>query len=517
MYFLPYTHSDYYHLFSLNKQLILPEFGKENKEKNKRLEHITQPWRDSADTIHDSEYRQMSRLVPELYEPSNIPHPIVVFNGPPPESDTPSQVINGQTDSKDDSTVTPSISVEVQTSREPLEYNTLLDCKIMSHKTANESEQKTALYELSEDIKIGADMLSLLPKGQTLEEVEANYDSQGTSDEDEDDNCEQDEEDFSSIRIATGEPVIMERSEGTSSKDEESEMNKGKPSLRMRDGGSDVHTVYSSESLDLSKTIKNAEDIYVMSYEIPAERIEARSVSSADMTNQNVFEVHLPEKEKIMNVDQYEAGDRAEDIIQKEQMVKEKLEYSHSRKHEVQRPRESPHEYAARRDIPTGYISYAEHAESKSTYKTDDQANIVQSTEVSETDDEKLRMRQTTINFSGRSGSVSSSVSITEQLSHSHNKWSTGKGKTKGRSHDVEAEPSRVNKLGNKEKNIIPSNTDKIQINLPSSSRLKQDIDDIEYDSDFEVSDVEGVSISASSLTSTSIPDDLVTPGEEEF
>ncbi|XP_063615900.1 uncharacterized protein LOC134789117 [Penaeus indicus] len=506
----------------LNKQLIIPEFGKEKKEKNKRLEHITQPWQDSADTIHDSEYRQMSRLVPELYEPSNIPHPIVVFNGPPPESDTPSQVINRQIDGKDGSPVNPSISLEVEASREPLEYNTLRDCKIMSHKTANESEQKTALYELSEDIKIGADMLSLLPKGQTLEEVEANYESQDTSDEDEDDdNCEQDEEDFSSIRIATtyhtGEPVIMERSEGTSSKDEESEMNKEKPSLRMRDGGSDVHTAYSSESLDLSKRIQNAEDIYVMSYEIPAEKIEARSVSSADMPSQSVFEVHLPEKEKIQNLDQHEAGDRAEGIIEKEQMVKENSEYSHSRKHEVQRPRESPHEYAGKREIPTGYISYAEHAESKPTYKTDDLANIVQSTEVSETDDEKLRMRQTTFNFSGRSGSLSSSVSITEQLSQSHKKWSKGKGESKGRSHDLEAEPSRVDELGNKEKKIIPTNTDRIQINLPSSSRLKHETDDIEYDSDFEVSDVEGVSISASSLTSTSIPDDLVTPGEEEF
>ncbi|XP_027224853.2 centrosomal protein of 78 kDa [Penaeus vannamei] len=506
----------------LNKQLIIPEFGKENKEKSKRLDHITQPWSDSADTVHDSEYRQMSRLVPELYEPSNIPHPIVVFNGPPPESDMPSHVINRQSDVKDGLTVNPSISVEeVQISREPLEYDTLLDCKRKSHKTANESEQKTTLCELSEDIKIGADMLSLFPKGQTLEEVEDNYESQGTSDEDEDDNCEQDEEDFSSIRIATTyhtrEPVIMERTEGTSSKDEESEISKGKPSLITRDADSDVQNVNSSESQDLSKRIKDAEDIYVMSYEIPAERIEAMSVSSADISSQNVFEVHLPENEKFLNLDQHEAGERAEGIIEKEQMVKENSEYSHSRKHEGQTHRESPLEYAARREIPTGYISYAEHAERKRTYKTDDLANVVQSTEVSETDDEKLRMRQTTFNFSGRSGSISSSVSITEQLSHSHNKWSTGKGETKGRSRNIEGEPSRVDKPGNKEKNIIPTNTDKIQINLPSSSRLKQEIDDIEYDSDFEVSDVEGVSISASSLTSTSIPDDLVTPGEEEF
>lgn len=513
------SNSDYCHLLRLNKQLIIPEFGKENKDKNKSLEHNPQPLPDSADIFQDSEYRQLSRLVPELYEPSNIPHPIVMFSGCSPESDASSQIVNRQTDGVDGVAVKPSsLGEEEQVSSVTPEYNALPDCTMRPCKTANESEQKTALNELSEDILIGANMLSLLPKGHALGEAEGNYESQGTSDEDEDDNVDQDEEDISSVHIATTyhtrEPVLMERSEGTCSKDEESETSKGDRRFSMREqslGGSDV---YSSESQDLLKRIQNAEDIYIMSYET-GERIEAQSVSSADMSNQNVvFEVSLPENEKIQNLDHHKDRDRAEAILEREQTVKKNPKHSYSRELKVERQRESHLKYDSRSEIPVqDYVGYVENAEMKGTYKTDDLANIAQSTEVSETDDEKLRMRQTTFNFSGRSGSVSSSVSITEHLSHSHNKWSAGKGATKGRNHNVEAEPDKVYKPGNKEN----KNTDKIQISLPSSNRLQQEVDEVEYGSDFEVSDVEGVSISASSLTSTSIPDDLVTPGEEEF
>ncbi|KAK7077869.1 hypothetical protein SK128_024774 [Halocaridina rubra] len=127
----------------------------------------------------------------------------------------------------------------------------------------------------------------------------------------------------------------------------------------------------------------------------------------------------------------------------------------------------------------------------------------------SETDDEKLQLRKI-IQQGGRSGSASS-LSITEQLSQSHSKWTSSFRKSY-KAKDMN------------EGNMFNANFDKLQGtgNLISKDYKVEkhklvDKAAMDYESDFEVSDVEGLSISASSLTSTTIPDDLVTPGEEEF
>ncbi|XP_064095343.1 uncharacterized protein LOC135207485 [Macrobrachium nipponense] len=119
----------------------------------------------------------------------------------------------------------------------------------------------------------------------------------------------------------------------------------------------------------------------------------------------------------------------------------------------------------------------------------------------SETDDEKLQMKKA-IRQAPRSGSVSS-VSITEHLSNSHSSWTKlGKNRVK----------KTVKYESTKSKTPAPGLVDSKKVESTSPKDIP-----MEYDSDFEVSDVEGLSISASSLTSTTIPDDLVTPGEEEF
>ncbi|XP_045603784.2 uncharacterized protein [Procambarus clarkii] len=128
-------------------------------------------------------------------------------------------------------------------------------------------------------------------------------------------------------------------------------------------------------------------------------------------------------------------------------------------------------------------------------------------TEVSETDDDKLRMQTASLLLLNRSGSASS-VSITEHLSHSHSLWSkqihrkTDKAPTVG-----------VIKTQNSDDGMCIE----YKSNIPQLALLKNEPSPVEYGSDFEVSDNEGISISSSSLASTSIPEDLLTPGEEEF
>ena len=128
----------------------------------------------------------------------------------------------------------------------------------------------------------------------------------------------------------------------------------------------------------------------------------------------------------------------------------------------------------------------------------------------SETDDEKLQMKRT-VRHAARSGSISS-VSITEHLSQSHSNWT---GLRKPRSNN------RLNKNSdykNKRNEICVSGVTRNKEIISGIPELPlKDNTHIDYDSDFEVSDIEGLSISASSLTSTTLPDDLVTPGEEEF
>ncbi|XP_068219500.1 centrosomal protein of 78 kDa-like isoform X2 [Palaemon carinicauda] len=119
----------------------------------------------------------------------------------------------------------------------------------------------------------------------------------------------------------------------------------------------------------------------------------------------------------------------------------------------------------------------------------------------SETDDEKLQMKKT-FRRAARSGSISS-ISITEHLSNSHSSW-TKLGKP------------RVKKTVKYESPQSKTPMSRVVDSKEVETIMPKDIP-MEYDSDFEVSDVEGLSISASSLTSTTIPDDLVTPGEEEF
>ncbi|XP_042220209.1 uncharacterized protein LOC121865002 isoform X2 [Homarus americanus] len=141
-----------------------------------------------------------------------------------------------------------------------------------------------------------------------------------------------------------------------------------------------------------------------------------------------------------------------------------------------------------------------------------------QNNDVSETDDEKLKMQKTTFIWLNRSGSGSSSVSITEHLSHSHSHWSKSSQKKPNKhgssEHSSDIAP-QLEMPGNKGDD--EGKCDGFKLNSPSPAAVQNDNDLVEYDSDFEISDVEGLSISPSSLASTSIPDDLLTPGEEEF
>ncbi|XP_071513525.1 LOW QUALITY PROTEIN: uncharacterized protein [Panulirus ornatus] len=138
-------------------------------------------------------------------------------------------------------------------------------------------------------------------------------------------------------------------------------------------------------------------------------------------------------------------------------------------------------------------------------------------TDLAETDDEKLRMQKNSFQISNRSSSVSS-VSITDHLSNSHFRWSKGskkKSNKHGYSESNSCEAPKVEVTRSKDNGRVKH--DKVNLGTHSPHFVKNENGLQDYGSDFEISDVEGISISASSLTTTSIPDDLLTPGEEEF
>lgn len=117
----------------------------------------------------------------------------------------------------------------------------------------------------------------------------------------------------------------------------------------------------------------------------------------------------------------------------------------------------------------------------------------VQTSEVSETDDEKMRNLSIWLHgrMRGRTStpSSSSSLSISEQLQQSHSSW------TKGQGHRLER---------GKEVKELPNG---------------RGVEDVHGESEFEfdASDLEDLSISGITLTNTSVPEDLHTPGEEDF
>ncbi|XP_069939837.1 uncharacterized protein [Cherax quadricarinatus] len=135
--------------------------------------------------------------------------------------------------------------------------------------------------------------------------------------------------------------------------------------------------------------------------------------------------------------------------------------------------------------------------------------------DISETDDDKLRMQKASSLLLNRSGSASSSVSISEHLSQSHFHWCKGTNKTeKGNSEPIDKTPKEETRESIDNSGGMYSD---IKMEIPQFVLVQTEPISMEYGSDFEVSDVEGVSISSASLATTSIPEDLLTPGEEEF
>lgn len=110
--------------------------------------------------------------------------------------------------------------------------------------------------------------------------------------------------------------------------------------------------------------------------------------------------------------------------------------------------------------------------------------------EVSETDDEKMRNLSAWLHghIRGRTSTPSSSsLSISEHLQQSHASWTKSQDRREG------------GKKGE----------------LPR----KREVEELHRESEFEfdASDLEDLSISGITLTNTSVPEDMHTPGEEDF
>ncbi|XP_076055810.1 uncharacterized protein LOC143033964 isoform X2 [Oratosquilla oratoria] len=118
----------------------------------------------------------------------------------------------------------------------------------------------------------------------------------------------------------------------------------------------------------------------------------------------------------------------------------------------------------------------------------------ISKSEWTETDDEKLRqLGRGRIHLSARSGSSSSIQSISIQLQQGHNLWSrTG-------------EPRK--KTFSKLKNISNSSEQHSSHSISNEEKQSTYMDYEEYKSDFEISDVDGLSLSSVSVVSTDNPE----------
>lgn len=115
---------------------------------------------------------------------------------------------------------------------------------------------------------------------------------------------------------------------------------------------------------------------------------------------------------------------------------------------------------------------------------------------MSETDDEKMRNLSAWLHgrMRGRASTPtsSSSVSISQQLQQSHSSW------TKGRNH------RRQREGGGQEAEEVPRG---------------REVEEVHGESEFEfdASDLDDLNISGITLTNTSLPEEMHTPGEEDF
>ncbi|KAK8376809.1 hypothetical protein O3P69_010022 [Scylla paramamosain] len=111
----------------------------------------------------------------------------------------------------------------------------------------------------------------------------------------------------------------------------------------------------------------------------------------------------------------------------------------------------------------------------------------VQGSEVSETDDEKMRnlsaWLQGRVRGRATTPSSSSSVSISEHLQHSHTSWTKRKSRQKERAREEE----------------------------------DGEVEELPGGSEIDLSDCEDLSLSGLTLTNTSVPEDINTAGEEDF
>lgn len=113
----------------------------------------------------------------------------------------------------------------------------------------------------------------------------------------------------------------------------------------------------------------------------------------------------------------------------------------------------------------------------------------VQGSEVSETDDEKMRNLSAWLHGRTRgraSTPSSSSVSISEHLQQSHSSWTKNQGRHKG---------GRVE----------------------AAKEEDEEVEELPDGSEIDLSDLEDFSLSGITLTNTSVPEDIHTPRDEDF
>ncbi|XP_050711658.1 serine/arginine repetitive matrix protein 2-like isoform X2 [Eriocheir sinensis] len=221
---------------------------------------------------------------------------------------------------------------------------------------------------------------------------------------------------------------------------------------------------------------------------------------------------------------------------------------------------QSPHESHLPQDahLPPKKRSPKRHSPKKSRSPREEWGGEVQASEVSETDDEKMRNLSAWLHgrMRGRAStppSSSSSYSISEQLQQSHTSWTKGQGHRRSKEGGKEEEEwsrreggkevkemHRWRDRGGKEGEEMPKGKEEeeghrgregeknVELSrgrerggkkVEELTRGREREDEVRGESEFEfdASDLEDLSITGLTLTNTSLPEEIHTPGDEDF
>lgn len=374
---------------------------------------------------------------------------------------------------------------------------------------------------------------------------------------DEDNDCYQSVVEVTSSQLSSEEPISARVNKDCKEKNpnesNESNINPESSSISIevtvssednRLQGITITSLHDQEEQEEHKHIQGITITSLQDQEEQDLKLNSNIISSqSDVVNTNLasdktespvlISVHLEEVEVETNnqsemneMENYNSDDNVEIVSLDECVESDDLKLSSS-----QTSSNSIVDYISKKDR-----EYARENPIKNSLKQEKMSkNITVKNEASETDDEKLKQIRTSISsLYDRSASACSYTSISEQLSQSHNKWS--KGKTKTPIEKINTPNNSTSSSYKEDHHYGKFKYDESFKESISSKFQEKDIDaksivkerspaalivrmpgGNEYGSDFEVSDIEGLSLSASSLTSTSINDALNTQIDDNF